>query len=185
MWGSFYYYGGMPRLSGSVSNTLTVLANTGYAVGYDESMRNPAWVCMAGCYGAQAQVETFYMSNVVPLRATLYRTLWQPLERDELDLYAQRFGQVWIMAGPIFDDPTLHRGVAIPTACYKILVAEENGHPKALAFLLPQDVPPTAQLMQYLTSVQEIEQKTGLRFFPDLPADIQHQLATETAKSGW
>ncbi len=40
-----YFYGGVPRITRSVSgDTIVVLTNCGYVVGYSEARRNPLWV---------------------------------------------------------------------------------------------------------------------------------------------
>ena len=230
-WGSSYYYGGMPRPCGTFSDTLVVLTNTGYVVGYDETRRDPAWVCyrlhavgnqhasprpaefmpdgrtraqvlpqdysrtgydrghmapnhaIAVCYGMQAQVETFLMSNIIPQRPHLNREVWERLEREELDVYARRYRRIWVMAGPVFSNRALSGGEAIPSACYKILVEEDSGQPKVMAFLMPQDVTGAEQPEVYLTTVLDVEKLTGLRFFVDLPRDVRGRLAVE--KKGW
>ena len=83
------------------------------------------------------------------------------------------------MAGPVFSDSALSSGEAIPSARYKILVEDDGGRPKVMAFLMPQDVIGTEQPEVYLTMVLVVEKLTGLTFFADLPNEVRGRLAVE------
>jgi len=137
--------------------------------GYDRGHMAPN-AAIDYCYGQEAQLETFYMSNVCPQSPTLNRGIWAKLESTVRD-WANTFGEVWVFTGPIFDDviETLPSGVEIPDAFYKIVINEVNGLPRVLSFLIPQDVPPGTQLTAWLTSVDEIERMTGFDFFSNIP----------------
>ena len=76
-------------------------------------------------------------------------------------------------------------GVAVPTACYKIIVEEQKGSPKILAFIMPQTVNGTESPGDFLTTVTEIERETGLNFFSELPARVQNRLESERAERMW
>lgn len=133
---------------------------------------------IAVCYGVQAQLETFLMSNIIPQRPRLNREVWERLERSELDDYASRYGQVWVIDGPVFGSRPGHlrEGVAIPDSCYKIIIIEREGHARAHSFLIPQDVEGTDTPQQHLASVMDIEKRTGLDFFAGLPATLRREL---------
>jgi len=55
-------------------------------------------------YGEQAQIETFFMSNICPQRPDPNRKVWKHLEATEADDYGNRFEEVWVIDGPIFPD---------------------------------------------------------------------------------
>ena len=144
------------------------------------------------CYGRDAQVETFLLTNVVPQTPALNRGLWDTLEKIISNDYAQRFGQVWVVCGPVFgpNPPTLKYGkVRIPEKCYKIVLrVEPDGSPHALAIEMPQDLPMghrQSDLLQYLTNIAKIEQDTGIRFFPELEASARKTLENETTSRLW
>lgn len=228
-----YAYAGSPRPQ-EVTDSILVLTNTGYLVGFSEAKRDPRWVCyrlfrvnslqapprpsgfltdartrsrvnqtdytgsgydrghmapnyaIALCYGVQAQRETFLMSNIIPQDPDLNRRVWEHLEETEIKDYAQRYGQVWVVTGPVFKGAeTLRSGVAVPTACFKILVRESNGQPSTLAFVIPQTVTGNEQPAMFLTSVDEIEKETGLDFFSDLPDDVENRMEGVTASRVW
>ncbi|HEY9070434.1 MAG TPA: DNA/RNA non-specific endonuclease [Candidatus Ozemobacteraceae bacterium] len=130
---------------------------------------------IAARLGLDAQRETFLLTNIVPMSPELNRRVWQKLERLESDDWAPRFGKVWVLTGPIFDatrqllgetsDRDRNRSrVEIPDGFYKILIDEDGPEIRVLPFLFPQNVRGTESPRQFLTSVDRIEQLTGLDF---------------------
>lgn len=107
------------------------------------------------------------------------REVWESLERLEIRDYAQKFKEIWVVTGPVFDAQSgrLMTGIRIPGACFKILVDEEGGQPRLLAFLIPQSVTGQEQPGQFLTTVDAVELETGLDFFRDLPDDLERERA--------
>lgn len=140
-------------------------------------------------YGEQAQEQTFLMSNIVPQAPDLNRKIWRDLEARILHSYAKRFGEVWVVTGPVYPQGAapdiLGEGVAVPTACFKILIDEHEHGLRAQAFIIPQDVKGDESPAQFLVSVREVENRTGLDFFPDLPAEAQESLETWIAPRLW
>jgi len=151
----------------------SVYAHSGYDMGHNAPDK-----AISLCYGAEAVSETYLLSNVLPETPGLNRHAWMLLEKKEIEQYAQRFEETWTITGPIFDakPKTLSGGVQIPRALYRIIVDEENGKPRALAFIIPQNVESTASAGAYLTSVREIERETGLDFMSELPDDEESRV---------
>lgn len=136
-------------------------------------------------YGSLAQMETFLMSNMCPQKGTLNRNTWARLEKF-VSLLAQERKHVFVFAGPIFgDDPQIvangnDRKIQIPDAFYKIIVDtdreftinfEANRLPKVeiISYIFPQDTPGNADFRdreKFGASVDDIEARTGLDFFP-------------------
>ena len=79
----------------------------------------------------------------------------------------------------------LASGVHVPTACYRIVLDEEHGQPRVLAFLAPQTATGDEPLAQVLTSVREVEQQTGLDFDPELPKEVQERMESAKAERLW
>jgi len=167
--------------------------NTHYwtASGYDRGHMAPNWG-VSICYGRQAQTQTFLLTNVIPQTPALNRGLWETLEKIISNDYAQRFGQVWVICGPVFGSNlgTLKDGkVLIPDKCYKIVLrVDQNGSPHCLAFEMPQDLPWVHQqqaLLQYLTSISKIEQDTGIEFLPNLSAGTRAALEADVETRMW
>lgn len=169
-----------PRIPGSpVSGDYT---NSGY----DRGHLAPNYI-IAICYGTRAQAETFQMTNVLPEKPELNREVWEHLEEQEARVYAQRYGTLWVMVGPVFDDAIekLRGGEEIPDKLWKVMVREDGGHPEVLAFMVPQNVTGHEPVSQFLTSVAEIQRETRLDFLRDLPDDEEAKVEAGTAAGMW
>jgi len=167
--------------------TVSRVRSDDYAkTGYDRGHMAPNHA-IATRFGEQAQLETFLMSNVCPQTPDLNRKAWERLEATEADVYANRFEEIWVIDGPIFDDQPdkLSTGVDVPRAFFKIIVDEVAGKPRILAFIMPQAVKASVSPKAFLTSVEEIEKETGLMFFTELPSEEIRKLEEKTAKRMW
>ncbi len=54
-----------------------------------------------------------------------------------------------------------------------------------LAFMMPQDVTGAKQASQFLTTVREIENETGLDFLNEMPRELQDRVESERAPQMW
>lgn len=154
--------------------------------GYDRGHLAPNHA-IATRYGPAAQEETFLMSNIIPQRHALNAGPWKQLEQRIATSYPGRFGEVWAIAGPVFGDrPEKLRGrVAVPEACYMIILDENEGRVRAAAFLFPQEIPAESRLDEYLTTIDEIERRTGLDFFSELPDPAESVLESRKIGRVW
>ena len=153
--------------------------------GYDRGHLAPNFA-IATRYGADAQLDTFMMSNICPQRPKLNQQVWRELEDEIANEYAQGFEEVWVITGPIFDDDVekLESGVEIPGAFYKVVVDEQGDKPRVLAFIVPQSATSTS-LKKYLASVDEVEEQAGFDFLADLEDTVENELEGEKAKGMW
>jgi endonuclease G, mitochondrial len=139
-------------------------------------------------YGRAAQHATFLMSNISPQRERLNGLVWQRLEEAEADVVAPGAVELWVLTGPVFaaQPPVLKRsGIPVPEAFYRIWLDLRDGQPHALAFVVPQQVCGTEPLSRYLTSVDDIERRTGLDFFHELADAGEAALEREHPLPGW
>lgn len=154
--------------------------------GYDRGHMAPNYA-ISTRYGSDGQRETFLMSNIIPQTPRINRYLWKDLEMRVAKRYGLYFNEVWVLTGPVFEK-TIHRlksGVAIPSAYYKIVVDEKDGQLRATAFLIAADCPPYTRIKSRLVSIDQIEELTGLDFFPQLPLDNQIALEANPATRLW
>ncbi|AOS43667.1 Nuclease precursor [Lacunisphaera limnophila] len=154
--------------------------------GYDRGHLAPNHA-IATRYGAAAQAETFLMSNIIPQKHALNAGPWKQLEQRIATNYPGRFGEVWVIAGPVFGDrPDKLRGrVAVPEACYMIIVDESDGRVRAAAFVFPQDTPAEAPLDDYLTTIDDLERRTGLDFLSELSDPAETALEARPLERVW
>ncbi|MBK8477300.1 MAG: DNA/RNA non-specific endonuclease [Opitutaceae bacterium] len=79
----------------------------------------------------------------------------------------------------------LRGGVAVLEACWMVLLDEDGGGVRALAFWFPQDTPAHAPLEHYLTNIDRIEAAIGFDLFPELPDPAEAVLEAQTAPRAW
>ncbi len=154
--------------------------------GYDRGHMAPNYA-IATRYGRDGQRETFLMSNIIPQTPRINRYIWKDLEMRVASRYGLYFGEVWVVTGPVFEEPVerLASGVAIPSAYYKILLDEAGGQLRAKAFLVAADCPPYTRIKTQLVGIDRIEALTGLDFFPELSQEAQTKLESKPAGRLW
>ncbi len=156
--------------------------------GYDRGHMAPNFA-IGTRFGAAAQEETFKMSNVCPQRHRLNAGLWKDLEARVADNYAGRYGQVWVLDGPIFGPEDrlqrLRNKVPVPQGFYMIILQKHEDGVRTEGFIFDQEAPASGSLDDYVISVGEIERRTGLRFFPKLEKTTQTQLEESSPTSAW
>lgn len=157
-------------------------SNSGYSRGH----MAPSFA-MAVCYGKKAQNQAYLMSNMTPQKVPFNGGPWQELEHQELNNYAHNFHEIWVITGPVYDqkiDKLPGGGPEIPDAFYKIILDEKDNAIRAIAYLMPHEAL-SKELKYYLTSIDRIEQLTGLDFLPDLPDHVENRLEAMTAAEPW
>ncbi|HSR52342.1 MAG TPA: DNA/RNA non-specific endonuclease [Acidobacteriota bacterium] len=131
--------------------------------------------------------ETNYLSNIVPMNSSLNRGKWGVLEGDERELVEDSQVVIYVVAGPLFEEPfgTLpgadepHR---VPSGFWKIIATGESPETlQATAFLFAQQNPET--LIERIVSVDEVEQRSGLDFFWELDDALETIL--ESVPGDW
>lgn len=152
-------------------------------------------------FGKLSQMETFLMSNICPQKAGLNRGVWAKLEAAILEKYAtikSNGEHVWVIVGPILsnapDKIARENGtfVSIPDAFYCILVRPNRypydapGNADYIAFIFPQNVEQSAPLdARYLTTINTVEERTRINFFPDLTKTMETKIENSKATEVW
>ena len=136
--------------------------------------------------------QTFYMSNMAPQRPSLNRGIWKRLE-DKTSDWVFRYGHAYEWTGPIRCEPKQlppvtsegacerrtigEHAVAVPVYFYKIIVVQDQSVWKAIAFVLPNtDFKRPYRLESYITSIDWIEEHTGVEFMPKISVREQREL---------
>jgi endonuclease G len=141
------------------------------------------------CYGRTAQLETFLMSNVCPQYQTNNDGIWGDIEDLIANHLAQDDAEVWVTCGPIFKDgagpATIGHAVQVPEAFFMIVIDEDAGKPRALAFRVRHTNDRGTAPEDYFASIDEIEAATHLDFFAALPDDVENPLEAARAARVW
>ncbi|TVQ64637.1 MAG: DNA/RNA non-specific endonuclease [Balneolaceae bacterium] len=137
--------------------------------GYDRGHMAPNFAIVTR-FGSEAQRETFLMTNIIPQRPALNRNWWATAERRIARDYSEMYDQVWVIIGPVYQETGgwIGETVKIPSHNFMIIMVEEEGKLKMMAFLVDQEISGGDPHAMYLVSVNQIEEKTGLNFNPFL-----------------
>jgi endonuclease G len=148
-------------------------------------------------FGRVAQFETFFMSNIVPQASAMNRGIWKNLEHGIVKAYAPMRKHVWALTGPIFaaNPPMIERPngrlVPVPEAMFLILADPERypydspGNLNILALVVPQTLGYAKPETAPVSTLPEIEARTGLTFFPRLSAKDKAKLVNQTSPTVW
>ena len=134
----------------------------------------------------QAMKESFYLSNVCPQNRNLNGGVWKDLEEQVRDLAAQK-GSIYVVCGPIVSDDYQTIGVnkvVVPSAFFKVLLQEENGKIYTIGFVY-ENVAGRRPMSTYAMTVDEVEELTGIDFFPSLPDRIEKRVEAEVDFTKW
>lgn len=133
--------------------------------------------------------ETFLMSNMVPQTSRLNRGTWKSLETYIQKTVPKTNSEAYIIAGCYGDKGRIKNKITIPTNCYKIAVIMPEGDndlrritkdTRVIAVDMPNESNNRSGWKNYITTVDDLESKTGYDFLSALPDTIESILETQT-----
>ena len=146
-----------------------------------------------------ANASTFVSTNMTPQDYDFNSGIWVDLENRVRD-YAAKSDTLFVVTGALFDSSTRYSGsntgfrVKIPTHYFKALLYmgsssyATNGF-MAAGYILPHDSSISyGNYLDYIMSIDELEQQTGIDFFPNLIGKIGKENADKieaAAPSSW
>lgn len=146
--------------------------------GYDRGHMAPAADMK---WSQKAMEESFYLSNICPQNPNLNRGDWNDLEELSRQ-WAKKYGAIHIACGPIYDTKHPKRignnKVAVPNAFYKVILINDKKDPKAIGFIFPNSAG-HKPLKKYMVTVDSVEQRTRIDFFPALPDEVENRIEAE------
>ena len=169
--------------------------------GYDRGHLTPAGDMV---FSKEAMSETFYMSNMCPQAAAFNRGIWKDLE-DQVREWVRLYGTAYVVSGPVLSKPAEEypsigeSKVAVPELFYKVILVPiyEDGVNQestetletcadmiAIAFVIPNKGC-EGDFWQYAASVDEVEEITGLDFFPLLEDDVENRVEADCNPRPW
>jgi endonuclease G len=152
--------------------------------GYDRGHLAPA---ADFTFSEQAMEKSFYMSNISPQVPGFNRGIWQKLEQ-QVRTWAREYEQLLVVTGPVFTQkiPTSigENNVIVPDYFYKVLFDIQPPSYKMLAFLLKNEKS-SRPLLDYVLSVDSLEQFSGIDFFFHLPDSIEYELEKQVIYEDW
>lgn len=155
---------------------------------YKNSGFDRGHLCPAGdrSYEYNAFHETFLTSNISPQNHEFNSGIWNRLEQ-KVRYWAHRLDGLYVVTGGVLESGLSAIGdekVTVPNSFYKIVLDNDNGNLKAIAFLIPNR-PSDASFYEFAVSVDSIEIRTGIDFFPNLSEAVQSELESGVDLKFW
>lgn len=152
--------------------------------GYDRGHMAPNFA-IASRFGTEAQKKTFYMSNIAPQKPGLNRGPWREMEHRIAELWTAKYGEIWVIVGCVPGDGVLPSGVDAPKAFWQVIAAQTEEGVRTLAVYMPQNIPYSAFPVHNILTIDELEERTGLDFYSELPGFIQKPLEADRPTRLW
>lgn len=155
---------------------------------YKKSGYDKGHLCPAGdrTFNYDAYHETFLTSNISPQNHEFNAGIWNRLEQ-KTRYWAKKYDGVYVLTGGVLQKGLKTIGeerVSVPKEFYKIIIDKSGDTYKAIAFLMPNQASGKS-LYEYVVTIDAIEAKTGIDFFPKLSNDIEDKLETTINIKVW
>lgn len=149
----------------------------------------------------EANVSTFYFSNMAPQNGVLNEGVWAELERRVRE-WSSSFDTLYVLTGcsikgsDTFTKDNLGKSVPVPVGFYKALLgyskggnvagAAQNGGFAGCAFWF-DNKPYTGSYMKQVMTIADLEKKLDMDLFVNLPSKIDKDMVkrVETTVNDW
>lgn len=152
--------------------------------GYDRGHMAPAADFR---WSAEAMSDSFYLSNMSPQVGALNRGFWASLEGMVRQMAVDN-EMVYVVTGPVLTDGPYEtigeNEVAIPKQYYKVVLDYTEPEVKAIGFVVPNE-DCDEDVTYYVRSIDEVEELTGLDFYPLLPDEVETVVEADVDTSLW
>jgi len=119
--------------------------------------------------------ESFLLTNMAPQLPGLNRQGWRYLEAYVREWAADR-GDLYVVTGSLFDGEIkiIGNNVNIPSSFFKVIFdpKEQEG----IAFIVPHRNISKAEIPDFIVSIDEVENRTGLDFLALLPDTLEDDI---------
>lgn len=132
--------------------------------------------------------QSFLLSNICVQAKNLNSGSWNKLE-DKCRKLVQKYNyNLYIVAGPVFKDGKVSatmgaNKIAIPDAFFKVVLCMD-GTPKAIGFFYANNNE-SHNMQDAVRTVDQIEELTGIDFFPQLPNGIEEEVESHANLNEW
>ena len=162
------------------SATLNDYKKSGYDRGHMAPAADFRW-------SFDAMNDTFYLSNMCPQTHAFNAGIWSDLE-EAVRSIAYEDECIYVVTGPVLTDGPYEtigeNKVAVPNYFYKVILDYSAPTVKAIGFIMPHENS-KEPLSYFAVTVAEVENMTGLDFFPLLPDDEEEKLESSLDTTLW
>ena len=119
--------------------------------------------------GTPGWEEVNYLSNITPQKAALNRGPWKQLESVERTLI-QTCLAAYVICGTLYESsmpslPSADEPHVVPSSFWKVVVCQTSKDTLVASFIFPQEVQQSASYLDFSTTLQEVEQRSGYDLF--------------------
>ncbi|MBO4557948.1 MAG: DNA/RNA non-specific endonuclease [Bacteroidales bacterium] len=138
-------------------------------------------------WNKRAMFDSFAFTNICPQTERLNSGVWNEIEMDCRE-WARKYGEVFIICGPVPDRRLKTIGpnhVVVPEAFFKVVVCLKGGKKKGIGFICYNDEKLRQSEKQCVASIEDIEDLTGINFFPNLNPREQKKIEQHARLRDW
>ena len=128
------------------------------------------------------------MSNMCPQNSKLNSGSWGALEKS-CRRWAQQEGKVYIVCGPVFEGKR-HKEIGkehtipVPDGFFKVVLSLKKNKEKGIGFYY-RNKSSKQPMKDAATTIDEIEEMTGIDFFVNIPDRLEEKLESEFSLKAW
>lgn len=143
---------------------------------------------------AEANYQTFYLSNMQPQFNKFNAGLWAKMEGQIRTWNRNQFRDtLYVCKGGTIDDPsqilmTTNKGLLVPRYFFMAILCKNSQGYKALAFWVEHENRndnANNNLFNYVISIDKLETLTDIDFFCNLPDDKEKEVEASTYPAAW
>jgi len=146
-------------------------------------------------YSVDANLQTFYYTNMSPQRNSFNAGIWVNLEQK-----VQNWGRsnsfrdtLYVAKGGTIDKENQiltyingDRSKPVPKYYFMALLCRKNDQFKAIGFWFEHKTYPTPyNVIEQSLTIDELEERTGLDFFHNLPDKLEQAVESQISQSAW
>ena len=164
-----------------------------YGTGYDHGhiVASAERLC-----SAEANYQTFYLTNMQPMKNAFNAGLWAKMEQQVWKTWNRLSFRdtLYVCKGGTIDHPDQQigytkKGLLVPRYFYIAVLCKNKQGYKAMAFwvehLLDGVDHSGDNLKDYMISIDQLEELTGIDFFCNLPDDVERQVEDNMSPAVW
>lgn len=143
---------------------------------------------------ADANYQTFFLTNMQPQVNGFNAQVWANMEKQLRIWDRDDFRDtLYVCKGGTIDKQNqiltiTSKGLIVPKYFYMAILCKNKSGYKALGFWIEHEANDDTDLGKYVVSIQELERKTGIDFFCNLPDNIERRvesLPTDKVRLAW
>ena len=159
--------------------------------GYDHGHICPSYDRLSS---TEANIQTFYLSNMQPQFNKFNAGLWLKMENIVSSTWNRSSFRdtLYVCKGGTIDSPeliltTTDKGMIVPKYFYMAVLCKNSEGYKAIAFWVQHLNADHSNdsLVDYVISIDELESRTGIDFFCNLPDDVEEKAERVVYPQSW